>query len=260
LATVPFHYYLSRCTNAREVERLLGTKGEPMMTFTYAVISTGGIVLVADSQVTYTHQDSVGNVIGTYKNQVGKIRRIGNHSAFSIAENLGLADTLLAEANRSVEETSFEASVQSYQRSFIDSLKRMYQGYPPPGAPRVEFLFCGYTQNRVAQIVKMSSDTLFAQNPITRCGYASTGSAKEHGAALYLHHRFYRDDLNLEQAKLLAYCTAAEVAEFDNSVGGPLEIEVITPEGSGSLTRLEVYAEARERLIGLVAEYIAKFP
>jgi hypothetical protein len=230
------------------------------MTFTYAAISTGGVVLVADSQVTHTHRDSIGNVIGTYKGQVGKIRRIKDHSAFSIAENLGLADTLLAEAGGTVNESCFESAVESYQRSFIESLRRMYRGCPPPGAPRVEFLFCGYTQRRVAQIVKMTSDNFFAQNPITRRGYASTGSAKEHGAALYLHHRFYRDDLTLEQAKLLAYCIAAEVAEFDNSVGGPVEIEVIAPSGSSPLaaTELENYRQVRGKLIELLGGHIAR--
>jgi 20S proteasome alpha/beta subunit len=230
-----------------------------MMTFTCGVISTGGIVLVADSRVTHSHRDSIGRVIGTYKGQVGKIRRIRDHSAFSIAENLGLADTLLAEANGRVDETCFEAAVQSYQKSFIDSLIRMYRGCPPPGAPRVEFLFCGYTSAKVPQIVKLSSENLCPQNPITRRGYLSTGSAKEHGAAIYLHHRFYRDDLTLEQAKLLAYCMAAEVAQFDDTVGGPLEIEVITPEGSGPLTRLETYERARQEMVGQLEAYVAKF-
>jgi 20S proteasome alpha/beta subunit len=236
------------------------TEGELIMTFTYGVISNGGIVLVADSRVTHSHRDNTERVIGTYKGRVGKIRRIRDHSAFSIAENLGLADTLLEEANGRVDETCFEAAVQSYQRSFTDSLIRMYRGCPRPGAPRAEFLFCGYTSAKVPQIAKLSSENLCAQNPITSRGYLSTGSAKEHGAAIYLHHRFYRDDLTLEQAKLLAYCIAAEVAQFDDSVGGPLEIEVITPDASGPLIRPETYERARKEMVGQIEAYLAKFP
>ncbi len=62
---------------------------EGKMTFSYAVIADGGIVLVADSQVTYTHLGNQGQVVGTYEGCRGKIKRIGKCYAFSAAGNGG---------------------------------------------------------------------------------------------------------------------------------------------------------------------------
>src|SRR5215469_3149521 len=89
---------------------------EREMTFTYAVIADGGIVLAADSQMTHSHSDHFG-VIGTYEGCRGKIKRIGTQFAFSIAGNGGLADTLLGEVNRaSIDRLhSFKEIVKAYE-------------------------------------------------------------------------------------------------------------------------------------------------
>ncbi len=63
----------------------------------------------------------------------------------------------------------------------------------------------------------------------------------------------------LEQAKLLAYCAVSEVAQFDNAVGGPIEMEVITPEGAGPITNLEKYENARQELIGNATSFLREF-
>ena len=58
----------------------------------------------------------------------------------------------------------------------------------------------------------------------------------------------------LEQAKLLGYCIGAEVADQDNSVGGPIEIEIITPKGSWPMrdSEIEKYEQARQSLVAKV--------
>jgi hypothetical protein len=63
----------------------------------------------------------------------------------------------------------------------------------------------------------------------------------------------------LEQAKLLAYCIAAEVADQDTGVGGPIEMEVITPGGSEAMTNLAKYESARQELLGRVRTSPAEF-
>jgi len=237
---------------------------EREMTFTYAVIADGGIVLAADSQMTHSHSDHFG-VIGTYEGCRGKIKRIGTQFAFSIAGNGGLADTLLGEVNRaSIDRLhSFKEIVKAYEDAMARELNRLYPRELPLAFRDTAFLFCGYVPGfakPVPQVVKLSSELRMSQNPITGRDMAATG-AMRHGAAYYLHHRFYQEGLPLEQAKLLAYCTAAEVAEQDNSVGGPIEMELITPEGSRALTEEEIrkYEKARRELVGKVRSYLADF-
>jgi 20S proteasome alpha/beta subunit len=237
------------------------------MTFTYAVIADGGIVLAADSQVTHTHPDQFG-VIGTYEGCRGKIRRIGNRFAFSIAGNGGLADTLLSKVNtaEAANLPSFGDVVHHYGESMRDELRRLYPQEPPPLALSATFIFCGYThgasQLHVPQIVKLDSTAYFAQNPITGRGMAASG-AERHGAAYYLRHRFYREEplMPLEQAKLFAYCIAREVADQDNSVGGPIEVEVITPQGAGPLIQADLakYEKGRQEIISTVRSFVESF-
>jgi 20S proteasome alpha/beta subunit len=235
--------------------------GQNNMTLTYALIADGGIILAADSQVTHTHSvpDPLGHgrrVVGTYEGTHSKIRRIEKDSAFSVAGNLGLVNTLLARADNAgiSPKKQFEELVKGYASAFCEVLfdERLQL------APRIEaaFLFCGYIgppESRHPQIVKLDSAANFNYNPITDEGFAFTGS-EEHGAVLYLHHRFYRPRMPLEQAKLLAYCIVAEVADQDNSVGGPIEVEVITPNGSQALrdSDIEKYEQARQSLIAKV--------
>lgn len=230
------------------------------MTLTYALIADGGIILAADSQITHTHlvPDSMGEgrqVVGTYEGTHSKIKRLGN-SAFSVSGNSGLVNTLLARAeNSGIKPTQpFEKLVKDYGNAFceVQFNERLQL------APRIEaaFLFCGYIgppKNKRPQIVKLDSAANFNYNPITDEGFAFTG-AKEHGAVLYLHHRFYRPRMPLEQAKLLGYCIVAEVADQDNSVGGPIEIEIITPKGSWPMrdSEIEKYEQARQSLVAKV--------
>lgn len=234
------------------------------MTFSYAVIAKGGIVLAADSQVTHTHLSELGEIIGTYENQRGKIRRLKNKAAFSMAGTGGFIDTLLTKAELAGIDSSkpFEDVVIGYQRVFRGELERNYQGSSPRNMEAV-FLFCGYiseNSQRVPQIVRLDSSgpTPFECSPVTGSGWAWSG-AFLHGAAIYLQNRFYRKDLTLEQAKLLAYCIAAEVAEQDNTVGGPIEVEVITPSGSSPLTNIEKYEAARQRLARDIAHFLREF-
>jgi len=235
------------------------------MTFSYAVIADGGIVLVADSQMTYSHLGSEGQVVGTYEGCRGKIKRIGARYAFSAAGNGGLIDTLVTKAElRGIDEScGFEKAVLEYHRAFMEE----WCEKPRQLKPRAEakFLFCGHieeTGKKIPQIVSLDTEANFLYNSVTGRGFAWSG-ATEHGAALYLHHRFYREEplMPLEQAKLLAYCIAAEVAEQDNTVAGPIEMEVIEPRGSHALTDGEIrkYEKARQELVGKVRSYLADF-
>ena len=115
-------------------------------------------------------------------------------------------------------------------------------------------------QNKPARVI-LHSRTNFSYDDVARREPAWTGQT-EHGAALYLHHRFYPHNkdtlLPLEQAKLLAYCVVAEVAEMDNGVGGPIEMELITPQSSRPLTESEIdrYKQARQRLVASVRSFL----
>jgi len=244
-------------------------RAEAEVTFTYAVIADGGIVLVADSQMTHTHRDQLGSVIGTYEGRRGKIMRLGERFSFSICGNGGLVDTLLAEVDeaevtRKVERSEpFEKIVQTYELAFRHLINERYKGEQRLRVNRygVAFLFCGFVFKQgknLPQIAKLDIADDFLWNPLTTRDHAATGS-ESHGAAYYLHHRFYRDGMPLEQAKLLAYCIAKEVADQDNSVGGPIEMEVITPDGSHAFKDLEKYEAARKTMIDSVASILQSF-
>lgn len=229
------------------------------MTLTYALIADGGIILAADSQVTHTHKVPTmegPRIVGTYEGKKSKIRRLGNRCAFSMSGNAGLANTLLARAELAGIDSSesFAALVKEYGNVFAE----VYFNERVQLAPRIDaaFLFCGYIgkpEEKRPQIVKLDSSLNFNYNAITDEGFAFTGEEK-HGGVLYLHHRFYRPRMPLEQAKLLAYCIVAEVADQDNSVGGPIEVEIITPNGSEPLrgSDIEKYEQARQSLVATV--------
>ena len=59
----------------------------------------------------------------------------------------------------------------------------------------------------------------------------------------------------------LVYCIVAEVAAQDNSVGGPIEIEVITPLSSKALSAsdIESYEKVRRDLNTTVAQTLDNF-
>jgi 20S proteasome alpha/beta subunit len=118
------------------------------MTFTYAVIADGGIVLAADSQVTYEHNDE-HNVFGTYEGCRGKIKRIGTRFAFSIAGNGGVADELIASVDPSSIDklASFEDVVQDYETTMRRKFLNLYSSGAPLSGFQVAFLFCGYNAN-----------------------------------------------------------------------------------------------------------------
>lgn len=232
------------------------------MTLSYAVIADGGIVLAADSQITYTHsvpEFEASRVVGTYEGLQSKIRRLGNHSAFSFSGNRGLVTTLLARAELVGVDASqnFEKLVKQYGNVFSEVLVNERIQISPIDAA---FLFCGYIGegvNKRPQIVKLDSRAGFNYNAMTGQGFAFTG-AESHGGVLYLHHRFYRPGMPLEQAKLLVYCMVAEVADQDNSVGGPIEMEIVTPACSGPLLDSDIkkYEKVRQKLIATVAKRI----
>jgi 20S proteasome alpha/beta subunit len=220
------------------------------MTFTYACLSEGGIVLAADSQVTFSQHDEERNVVGTYLSERSKIRRIGKHSAFSIAGRSGLADAILEalELDRfAMQALSFDEALELCGRIFNSEIMKRGNS-----VPAVDFMFCGYADvrgTRVPRRVILSSGNRFSYRDVSRYEPAWTG-AVEHGAALYLHHRFHPRErlLSLEQAKFLAYCIVKEVADMDNTVGGQIEMEVITELGSKPFTDIERFENKRKIL------------
>ena len=155
----------------------------------------------------------------------------------------------------------FDEIVTDYRKIFVAEWDEQFSRTDEP--IDVAFVFCGYVtggKKVFPKIVKLESRGRFTYNPITSRGFASSGRT-EHGAALYIHHRFYREDplMPLVQAKLLAYCIASEVAEFDNIVGGPIEMEVITPQGSGPLRDLKRFERARQEILDSTRSLLAKF-
>jgi hypothetical protein len=60
LSVPPFSYPLRANLAGWDNEPRIAPRLEAEMTFTYAVIADGGIVLCADSQITHTHRDQFG--------------------------------------------------------------------------------------------------------------------------------------------------------------------------------------------------------
>jgi hypothetical protein len=68
------------------------------MTLAYALISEGGIVLAADSQITYPHvirTDGGLTEVATYVSESSKIKRLNCGGAVAMSGDTGLANTLL---------------------------------------------------------------------------------------------------------------------------------------------------------------------
>jgi 20S proteasome alpha/beta subunit len=245
-------YSLDNRGHHRQDPILRRYEGEKM-TFTYACLSEGGIVLAADSQVTF--EQTVGgtgtNVVATYLGERSKIRRIGTHSAFSMAGKSWFADTLLQALERdqtAMQSSSFNEAVTRCREVFRRELDRMQSPVPD-----ITLMFCGFANmfsgKPMPKIVKLSTATGFDYMEVGQSEPAWTG-AVEHGAALYLHHRFHPRErlLSLEQAKFLAYCIVKEVADMDNTVGGQIEMEVITELESKPFTDIERFENKRKTL------------
>jgi hypothetical protein len=231
------------------------------MTLTYAIIANGGIVLTADSQLTFTHrlpQYPGAPIIATYENTRHKIRRLRNGSAFSVAGNNGLIDTLLAKADAEPidDSKSFNEVVLAYSQFFRDEYASTHGNIDLHMRQHAEFLFCGYSGKAIPQIVKLASSRDFFYDAVAAGeGYGLTGD-KEHGGVLYLHHRFYRGAMPLDTAKLLAYCILAEVADSSTSIGPPIEMVVITKSGAAPILDFSGYEEKRQELIGKVKMFL----
>lgn len=224
------------------------------MTLTYAVIAKGGIVLAADSQCTATHQLE-GSVFGTYLSEQGKIKVLANGAAFSIAGNAGLLTDLLSRASIAevYRETPFCDMVRSYSQALAAEYIKVYPDVDNR-PPSCELLFCGYQKDprntgvKIPKIIKLNSWNHFCWNALaTGCGYGFSGS-KYHGAALYLQHRCYSENINLENAKCLAYCVVREVADMDSTVGGRIEMVVVTESGIEQFDGEKRYESRRKKL------------
>ncbi len=220
---------------------VLAPTEEAKMTFTYAIIAEGKIVLVADSRENYSQRNELGEITGNFRGERSKIQRFGKNLTFSVAGNIGVVDTLLEKvAQESIDpESCFEKIAEAYQRVFREEYGRTYGGLT---GPRAAFLLCGYISGggrRTPQIRKLESANHFQPDLKTGSGAFSTG-ATQHGAALFLHYRFGQKKLTLPQAKLLAYSLVAEVADQDETVGRPIEMKVIESAGSHEIDSVEL--------------------
>src|SRR5215471_13701521 len=101
---------------------------EEKMTFSYALIADGGIVLVADSQVTHTHSIHSGRVVGTYEGRRPKLRRLADRTVLSISGSRGFVDALLLRAEREKvrPDQEYEKLVDAYQFAFRKELHENY--------------------------------------------------------------------------------------------------------------------------------------
>ena len=225
------------------------------MTFTYALVADSGVVLAADSELTYTHsatEDFVGEpfVIGTFQSKTHKIKRLPNGIAFSVAGNQGLIERLLSAIDTEVNLSFMEAILQ-FHRALHEEYEKMYPENEA-GQLHCDFLFAGYqsSANRKAEplLAKLSSRDRFSLN--FPAWFDFTGR-QYHGAALYLHHRLASEGMPLEAAKRLVYCVLAEVAMLDNMCGTPIEMVVVTSDGIANVPQaeLEGYEETRKRVV-----------
>jgi 20S proteasome alpha/beta subunit len=254
-----------RCYRSLFDDGLAREKQRPM-TLTYALIAEGGIILAADSQETFQHQVVDGTQfrsLATYTRETSKIRTMGKQSAFTIAGNAGLADFLLtrAESALPIETKSFDEIVFRNSSFFRHEYLKMYGEVDIDCRPHCAFLFCGYEENgkKAPRIIRLSSYDTFTCNPVAiGNGYGFTGRT-EHGAALYLHHRLYRHGMSLDEAKCLAYCLIAEVATLDNTVGGPIDMVVLTESGVEQFSDFDRYEKKRQQIVQTVRALIRSF-
>ncbi len=205
------------------------------MTLTYALVADRGIVLAADSELTFTQSatsDFHGEpfTVGTYRSKRSKIYRLKNGSAFSVAGNEGLVEMLIKEAEvKQVDENKpFFETVKEYSTVF----QTWYLDTFDYGAdrPNCDFQFCGYLHGKCPMIITLSSKQNFAVCMQSKY-FAFTGR-ENHGAALYLHHRLAHEEMPFEATKRLAYRVVAEVADMDNMVGKPIEMVVVGQSGT----------------------------
>jgi hypothetical protein len=73
---------------------------------------------------------------------------------------------------------------------------------------------------------------------------------------LYLHHRLYAPHMPIDSAKCLAYCVLSEVADLDNTVGGPIEMAVVAESGVEQFTGFDRYEQKRQRIVDAVRSLI----
>jgi hypothetical protein len=232
------------------------------MTLTYALIADGGIVLAADSKLTYTHAPTAeysGNpfTAATYDTLVSKIHKFPNGSALSVAGKHGLVEMLLnsAQAKGVGQSHSFVQSVLDYRRHFQDEYLKLYDD-DRGDHPHCDFIFVGYEgkgEARSPLLCKLSSKQHFSFHPSETFEFSGR---ENHGAALYLHHRLAFPNMPLGAAKQLVYCVLAEVSDLDNMCGRPIEMVVVMPTGTVDITQVELdgYEEKRGQIAGALQE------
>lgn len=247
---------------SRDDDMVLAPTEEAEMTFTYAIIAEGRIVLVADSRENYPQRNELGEIIGSFRGERSKIHKVGKNLTFSVAGNIGVIDTLLEKvAQKGIDsKLSFNELAEAYQNVFQEEYDRIYRNFI---GPRAAFLLCGYLSGggrQTPQIRKLESANGFQPDLKTGSGAFSTG-AIQHGAALFLHYRFGQKKLTLAQAKLLAYSLVAEVAKQDETIGPPIEMEVIEAAGSNAVDSVELKKldSARRKITASIQSSLKRF-
>jgi hypothetical protein len=109
-----------------------------------------------------------------------------------------------------------------------------------PVRPDLALLIAGYDvgpgQSPEQKIFQLVSQLDFAPM-LHNYGFGLVGIAQY---ALYLLNRLYQDNSSVEQLKALAAYVITETASQDGKVGGPVQMAILTPDGTSQLDEASV--------------------
>lgn len=207
------------------------------MTLIVALEGQDGLILAADSRGT------IGDPRGlTAVNDLQqKLFPLASHCGITISGFSELAALLIAKVRDAVQQKSLiqvdgiaQEAVNIIQAEYFAWFgKRSWAGPQPiiDQRPSLIFLLAGDNmvkgQNPTPQIYLLNSALDFALQ-LCPTGFMVAGIPQY---AIYLIHRLYDRQMNLESLQALAAYLITETASQDPKVGGPIRMAEITPSG-----------------------------
>jgi 20S proteasome alpha/beta subunit len=203
------------------------------MSLAVAIEATNGIVLAADSRVTFGDPRGMTAVNDT----VQKIYRPNSCTAVAV---VGMPETGAAliqhiiiglatqpNANIDVVAETFRAIGNQHFVQWFGQPQFLMGPLRPVPTPRPDlcFVLIGYDAGGNPKIFRLHSIPPFNFAPnLSTTGFATAGVDP---LAVYFLNRFYRRNLDLEIAKDLAVYCIVERASQDGKVGGPVRLAVV---------------------------------
>lgn len=214
------------------------------MTLVVALQSIDGMALATDSRST------IGDPRGTtaMNDTANKLFRLSDHCALIVSEAAELANTLVDELQRHISKDDIDKIVVDGSKQFRSRYAEWFKDVTQENRPVVHFIMSGLARNpkdtsfSIPRTYLLSSQTNFAIQLATD-GCMMAGIVQY---AIYLKHRFYDPNMEVDQAIRLAIYLISETATQDPKVGGSIKAAHIIPTGYSQLSEEEVEGIIRE--------------